>query len=95
MLGKCLENLGCTGFARSTPAELLHQLQAELDQDALRDSRGGSRRRTCEIRDVESTIDLATGLIQVGWPGGTLTLRYTGIPKVNKEAQEDIGATHT
>ena len=31
-----------------------------------------------------------TGLIQVGWPGGTLTLRYTGIPTVNEEAQREI-----
>ena len=40
--------------------------------------------------DVESTIDLATGLIQVGWPGGMLTLRYAGIPTVSAEAQEEI-----
>ena len=40
--------------------------------------------------DVESTIDLATGLIQVGWPGGMLTLRYAGIPTVTAEAQEEI-----
>ena len=45
--------------------------------------------------DVESTIEFAIGLVQVGWPGGTLTLRYAGIPKVNKEAREDIGVTHT
>ena len=42
--------------------------------------------------DVENIIDGATGLIQVGWPGGMLTLRYTGIPTVNKEAQDEISA---
>ena len=31
-----------------------------------------------------------TGLIQVGWPGGMLTLRYTGIPNVTREAQQEI-----
>ena len=40
--------------------------------------------------DVERTIDPATGLIQIGWPGGMLTLRLAGIPKVNKEAQDEI-----
>ena len=44
-----------------------------------------------DSRNVESTINLATGLIQIGWPGGTLTLRYTGIPTVNKETQDEIG----
>ena len=32
----------------------------------------------------------ATGLIQVGWPGGMLTLRYTGIPDVTREARQEI-----
>ena len=40
--------------------------------------------------DVERTIDPATGLIQIGWPGGMLTRRYTGIPTVTKEAQDEI-----
>ena len=40
--------------------------------------------------DVESATDPATGLIQVGWPGGMLTLRYTGIPTVTEEAQDEI-----
>ena len=40
--------------------------------------------------DVERTIDPATGLIQIGWPGGMLTLRYTGILTVTKEAQDEI-----
>ncbi len=31
-----------------------------------------------------------TGLIQIGWPGGMLTLRYTGIPNVSNKAQEEI-----
>ena len=43
--------------------------------------------------DVERTIDPATGLIQVGWPSGVLTLRYTGIPTVNAEAQDEIQKT--
>ena len=42
--------------------------------------------------DVEPTINLGTGLIQVGWPGGMLTLRYAGIPTVNAEAREEISA---
>ena len=43
--------------------------------------------------EVERPIDPATGLIQVGWPGGMLTLRYTGIPNVNKEATDEIQDT--
>ena len=42
---------------------------------------------------VERTIDPATGLIQVGWPGGMLTLRYTGIPTVSKDARDEIQNT--
>lgn len=34
----------------------------------------------------------ATGLIQVGWPGGMLTLRYTGISDVTRDAQQEIQA---
>ena len=37
-------------------------------------------------RGVEAT----TGLVQLGWPGGALTLRYTGIATVDKEAQDEI-----
>ena len=40
--------------------------------------------------DAERTIDSTTGLIQIGWPGGMLTLRYTGIPTVSKEARDEI-----
>ena len=40
--------------------------------------------------DVDRTKDPATGLIQIGWPGGILTLRYTGIPAVTEEARDEI-----
>ncbi len=40
--------------------------------------------------DTQITSESTTGLIQVGWPGGMLTLRYTGIPNVNKEARDEI-----
>ena len=42
---------------------------------------------------VERTIDPATGQIQIGWPGGMLTLRYTGIPTVSKDAHDEIQNT--
>ena len=51
---------------------------------------------TTEVRDmrdsgdVERTIDPATVLIQVGWPGGMLTLQFTGLPTVNREAKDEI-----
>ncbi len=38
----------------------------------------------------DKRITVPTGLIQVGWPGGTLTLRYTGIPKDSEEARAEI-----
>ena len=40
--------------------------------------------------DTKRTIDAATGLVQVGWPGGMLMLRYTGIPTVTREARDEI-----
>ena len=33
------------------------------------------------------------GIIQVGWPGGKLTLRYADIPKISEEAQDEIKNT--
>ena len=44
----------------------------------------------------ESRLDveqLTTTLLQVGWPGGTLTLRCIGIPRVSEEANAEIKAT--
>ncbi len=41
--------------------------------------------------DPRRSFENTTGMIQVGWPGGALTLRFTGIPAVNREAQEEIG----
>ena len=31
-----------------------------------------------------------TGLTQIGWPGGVLTLRYVGVPEVTEEATREI-----
>ena len=56
------------------------------------------------IRESETTIEqmgeswldveqLTTTLLQVGWPGGTLTLRCIGIPKVSEEASAAIKST--
>ncbi|MCY4428832.1 MAG: hypothetical protein OXC11_00350 [Rhodospirillales bacterium] len=33
---------------------------------------------------------LNTTMLQIGWPGGTLTLRCTGVPKISKEADTEI-----
>ena len=41
--------------------------------------------------DAGRSFGNTTGVIQVGWPGGALTLRFTGIPTVNTEAGEEIG----
>ena len=47
-----------------------------------------------KMRDSSEEVGTTvTGLIQVGWPSGVLTLRYTGIPKVTDEAQEEIRDT--
>ena len=46
-----------------------------------------------DSNDTERTINPATGLIQVGWPSGTLTLRYVGIPTVSNQAMDDIKDT--
>ena len=35
-------------------------------------------------------IDLTTGLIQIARGGGTVTLRYVGVPTVSQEANEEI-----
>ena len=56
------------------------------------------------IRESETTIEqmgesrleveeLTTTLLQVGWPGGTLTLRCIGVPKISDEASADIQNT--
>ena len=36
---------------------------------------------------------LTTTLLQVGWPGGMLTLRCTGVPKISEEAKAEIQNT--
>ena len=44
----------------------------------------------------ESRLDveqLTTTLLQIGWPGGTLTLRCIGIPKISEEAKAEIKST--
>ena len=43
-----------------------------------------------ESMDVEA---LTTTLLQVGWPGGMLTLRCVGIPKISEEANAEIKST--
>ena len=43
-----------------------------------------------EYMDVEA---LTTTLLQVGWPGGMLTLRCVGIPKISEEANAEIKST--
>lgn len=40
--------------------------------------------------DVEQ---LTTTLVQIGWPGGTLTLKCIGIPKISEEANAEIKST--
>ena len=40
--------------------------------------------------DVE---EMTTTLLQVGWPGGMLTLRCIGVPKISKEANAEIQNT--
>ena len=56
------------------------------------------------IRESEITIEqmgesrldvetLTTTLLQIGWPGGTLTLRCIGIPKISEEAKAEIKNT--
>ena len=56
------------------------------------------------IRESEITIEqmgeswldaeaLTTTLLQVGWPGGTLTLRFIGIPTISEEASAEIRNT--
>ncbi|MDE0011790.1 MAG: hypothetical protein OXU36_11620 [Candidatus Poribacteria bacterium] len=56
------------------------------------------------IRESQITIEkmresglyvenLTTTLFQVGWPGGTLTLRCTGVPKISEEANVEIKST--
>ena len=53
--------------------------------------KGGTRKLSDNMRDSGEAAGMtATGLIQVGWPGGMLTLRYTGIPNVTREAQQEI-----
>ena len=53
------------------------------------------------IRESETTIEqmgesrlsveeLTTTMLQIGWPGGTLTLRCTGVPKIGGEAGAEI-----
>ena len=65
-----------------------------LDIDKLR-----TRIRESEItieQMGESRLDvetLTTTLLQIGWPGGTLTLRCTGIPKISEEAMAEIENT--
>jgi len=43
-----------------------------------------------DSNDTEKGIDPATGLIQIGWPGGILKIRYVGIPTVSQEAEDRI-----
>ena len=56
------------------------------------------------IRESETTIEqmgesrldvetLTTTLLQLGWPGGMLTLRCIGIPKISEEANAEITNT--
>ena len=65
-----------------------------LDIDKLR-----TRIRESEItieQMGESRLDveaLTTTLLQVGWPGGMLTLRCIGIPKISEEAKTEIKNT--
>ena len=44
----------------------------------------------------ESRLDvemLTTTMLQIGWPGGTLSLRCIGVPKISKEAETEIRNT--
>lgn len=41
----------------------------------------------CDSGDLEGNT---TSVISIGWPSGTLTLRYTGIPTVSRESQDQI-----
>ena len=65
-----------------------------LDFDKLH-----SRIRESEIKSEqmgESRLDveqLTTTLLQIGWPGGMLTLRCIGIPKISEEAKAEIQST--
>lgn len=62
-----------------------------LDFDKLH-----SRIRESEIKIEEmgeswlNPEALNTNLMQVGWPGGMLTLRYIGVPKISEEAKAEI-----
>ena len=65
-----------------------------LDFDKLR-----TRIRESEIvieQMGESRLDvemLTTTMLQVGWPGGTLSLRCIGVPKISEEAKAEIRNT--
>ena len=38
-------------------------------------------------------VELTTTMLQVGWPGGSLTLRCIGVPKISEEANTPISNT--
>ncbi len=42
------------------------------------------------MKDGTKEVEAATGMVQLGWPGGVLTLRHAGIATVDTEAQDEI-----
>ena len=70
----------------------------------IRNSKLNFDKLQTQIRENEMTIEqigesrldaekLTTTLFQVGWPGGMLTLRCIGIPKISEEANAEIKNT--
>lgn len=65
-----------------------------LDFDKLHSRIRESEIKIEQMGDARLTVEeVATTLLQIGWPGGTLTLRCTGIPKISEEANAEIRKT--
>ena len=88
----------------NTPSQLrslpnFGALDMVIPNSALDFNKLHSRIRESEIKIEqmgESRLDveqLTTTMVQIGWPGGELTLRCIGIPKISEEANAEIKST--
>lgn len=65
-----------------------------LDFDTLHTRTRESEIKIEQMGDSRLDVEqLTTTLLQIGWPGGTLTLRCIGIPKISEEAKAEIQST--
>ena len=82
---RSLPNFGALDMAIPNSALDLDKLHTRIRESEITIKQMGESRL-----DVET---LTTTMLQVGWPGGMLTLRCIGIPKISKEAEAEIENT--